>query len=158
VKLRRIEESAASYVVEPRRAATNSLNAKGEERLRLAGRDSAALRTVLNILATWGLNGEQTSVILGTPLRTVYSWREKIKNGGSLKEPLAVDTVERLSYILGVWEATMILLPSEAEASKFLQSPNESAVFGGRSPLQRMLDGQVADLTVVRRWFDGWRG
>lgn len=127
-------------------------------RARILRRDSGALRTVLNILSKWDVAGERAARLLGTPKRTVYQWAKNVADGGTLKEPLGPDTLDRLSYILGVWKAAMIVLPNEAAAIKFLRSPNTSPVFAGRAPLDRMLDGRIMDLAAVRAQFDGWRG
>jgi hypothetical protein len=39
-----------------------------------------------------------------------------------------------------------------------LRRPNSAAPFGGRSALERMLSGNVADLYEVRRYLDAERG
>jgi hypothetical protein len=39
-----------------------------------------------------------------------------------------------------------------------VRQPNNAAPFGGRSALERMLSGQVADLYVVRQYLDAQRG
>jgi hypothetical protein len=39
-----------------------------------------------------------------------------------------------------------------------VRKPNTAPPFGGRSALERMLSGQVADLYVVRQYLDAERG
>jgi len=39
-----------------------------------------------------------------------------------------------------------------------VRKPNNEPLFGGRSALERMLSGQVADLYVVRQYLDAERG
>lgn len=127
-------------------------------RERVIRRDSGALRSVLNAFAKWGVAGERAATLLGVPKRTYHQWAKYVADGGSLREPLGADTLDRMSYVLGIWKASMILLPDEKAAIKFVTSPNTAAVFGGRSPLDRMLDGRILDLAAVRAQFDGWRG
>ena len=68
------------------------------------------------------------------------------------------DTLERLSYILGIYKALQILLPDEQAADRWIRKPNVAPVFAGRSALEQMLSGQVADLYRVRQYLDAERG
>ena len=68
------------------------------------------------------------------------------------------DTVERLSYLLGIYKALQILLPETEAADGWVRRPNQAAIFGGRSALERMLGGNVGDLLVVRQYLDAMRG
>ena len=66
--------------------------------------------------------------------------------------------LERLSYLFGIYAALQILLPVGERADEWVRKPNAAPVFGGRSALERMLGGQVADLYVVRHYLDAQRG
>ena len=68
------------------------------------------------------------------------------------------DTLERISYILGIYKALQLLLPDTRAADEWIRRPNEAAVFGGRSALDRMLSGNVSDLYDVRQYLDAQRG
>lgn len=112
-----------------------------------------ALRTVFRILAAWGLsNKEQTRLLGNPPKSTFYRW----KQGEGVV--LSQDTLERLSYILGIYSALQVLLPRPEAADAWIKKPNAAPLFGGRSALARMLSGQVADLYVVRQYLDAQRG
>ena len=74
------------------------------------------------------------------------------------KGQLTRDTLERVSYILGIYKALQILLPDPAAADAWVRKPNTAPLFGGAAALQRMLSGNVADLYVVRQYLDAWRG
>jgi hypothetical protein len=39
-----------------------------------------------------------------------------------------------------------------------VRKPNDAPLFGGRSALDRMISGNVADLFVVRQYIDAQRG
>ena len=115
---------------------------------------AAAFRTFLRIADLWGLSVDEQLVLLGHPARsTYYTW----KRGGA--PSLSHDTMERLSYLLGIYKALQILLPEPKRADGWLRSANDAPLFGGRPALERMLSGRVADLFLVRQYLDaqlGW--
>lgn len=121
-------------------------------------RDSNGLRAVLAILDSWQLSASQASTLLGAKERTYYHWRKQVSGGGQLSAPLPRDTLERLSYLLGIWKALHILLPDEAAAGAWVRRANTAPGFGGNTALARMLAGNVADLAFVRNYLDGQRG
>jgi hypothetical protein len=71
---------------------------------------------------------------------------------------LGRDRLERLSYIFGIYKGLQILLPDAQAADGWIHRQNSAAPFGGRSALDRMLSGHVADLYEVRRYLDAQRG
>lgn len=111
------------------------------------------MRTFFRIAEAWGLSAKEQITLLGSPPRsTFYAW----KRAEDLSLPR--DTLERLSYIFGIYKALQILLPRAEAADAWIKKPNSAALFGGRSALERMLSGQVADLYVVRQYLDAQRG
>ena len=117
------------------------------------GLSGPALRTFFRIAEFWNLSVEEQMTLLGLTARsTFFKWK---------KHPNTVlpkDTLERISYILGIYKALQVLLPNEQAADEWVKRPNAAAGFGGRSALDRMLSGQVADLFVVRQYLDAQRG
>ncbi len=114
---------------------------------------SPALRTFFRIADAWRLSSEEARTLLGSPPRSTYFVWKKSGPG-----QLPRDTLERVSYVLGIYKALQILLPDAAAADAWVRKPNSAPVFGGRPALQRMLSGNVADLYVVRQYLDAWRG
>jgi len=111
-----------------------------------------ALRTFFRIAEAWQLSTDEARTLLGSPPRsTFFTWK---KSGG----PLSRDTLERISYIFGIYKALQILLPDTAAADAWIRKPNAAPTFGGKPALDRMLSGNVADLYVVRQYLDAWRG
>ncbi|MCY4004767.1 MAG: DUF2384 domain-containing protein [Rhodospirillales bacterium] len=112
-----------------------------------------ALRTFFRIAALWDLSVQEQMTLLGLTARsTFFKWK---------KDPNTVlpkDTLERISYVLGVYKALQLLLPDEKAADQWVRRPNAAPLFSGRSALDRMLSGQVADLFVVRQYLDAQRG
>ena len=113
----------------------------------------AGLRTFFNIAALWDLSVDEQITLLGSPARSTYF---KWKRDGAASLPR--DVLERISYILGIYKDLQLLLPQESAADAWVRQPNDAAPFGGRSALERMLSGNVADLYEVRRYLDGERG
>jgi hypothetical protein len=124
---------------------------------RLARRDTSALKAVINIAERWDLTHAQLSKLLGAPERTVFTWKAAAAGPG-LGSPLARDTVERMSYVLGIWKALVILFADETVRQHWLNAPNTAGTFGGQPPLARILAGNVGDLYAVRTYLDGVRG
>lgn len=120
-----------------------------------ARRNALGLRQVLSIAQGWQLAQAELARLLGTTPRTVQRWRAQADDG---RLELSADAVERLSYLLGIHKALMILLPTPDNQRHWLRHANADTAFGGQAPLARMLSGQVADLYVVRRYLDGARG
>lgn len=67
---------------------------------------------------------------------------------------VARDTLERISYVLGIFRAINTLLPDKQIAADWVRRPNDASVFSGASALDRMLAGNVSDLFVVRQYLD----
>lgn len=113
----------------------------------------AGLRAFANIAEAWGLSVAEQLTLLGIASRsTFFKWRRE-------PEPrLPQDTLERLSYLLGIYKSLQILLPDAKAADAWVRQPNSAPLFGGHSALDRMLSGQVADLYVVREYLDAERG
>ncbi|MFK2931562.1 antitoxin Xre/MbcA/ParS toxin-binding domain-containing protein [Dyella agri] len=112
-----------------------------------------ALRSFFRLAEHWDLRVAEQRKLLGDPPEsTFYKWKRELD--GSLGR----DTMERISYLLGIWKDLQILFPDPARADAWLRKPNAAPLFGGHSALERMLSGNVADLFVVRQYLDAQRG
>jgi antitoxin Xre/MbcA/ParS-like protein len=112
-----------------------------------------ALRAFFRIAELWKLSVAEQMILLGITARsTFFHWKKHHE------VELPKDTLERISYLLGIYKALQILLPASEAADAWVRQPNQAPAFGGRSALQRMLSGHVADLFVVRRYLDAQRG
>jgi hypothetical protein len=111
------------------------------------------LRAFARIADLWHLSVAEQLKLLGLSSRSTYfKWR---------KDPqvkLPRDTLERISYVLGIYKSLQLLLPDTRAADEWIRKPNEALMFGGRSALERMLSGNVADLYIVRQYLDAQRG
>jgi len=136
--------AALTRVMEPRPAPPtgNAVTAPEAE---------AMLRAVLALFDRWGLTAAEARRLLGEPSeRTYQRWRRG--------EVAAIphDTVFRLGALLGIHKALRYMFPSPERGYAWVRKPN--AAFGGRSALDKMLQGAPTDVAGVRAYLDAERG
>ena len=125
--------------------------ATAERTLDRKGLTGPGLRTFFRIADAWRLTEAEQMRLLGLDSRSTFqNW----KRGAVSSVPK--DALERISYILGIYKGLQILLPKTAD--EWVRKPNTARLFGGRSALERMMSGNVADLYVVRQYVDAQRG
>ena len=111
--------------------------------------NAVAAQMFFRLAAEWGLSRQQQRTLLGQPSeRTFYRWRS-----GQVAH-LPHDTLERISVLIGIREATHVLLPIAERANAWVKRPNSE--FGGRSALDIMMMGRVENLYQVRRLLEAW--
>lgn len=114
-----------------------------------------AAKLFLAITGEWNLSEAQKLILAGHESRTTLNqWRQKIKAGEDIK--LSRDTLERLSYVAGIYKALQLIFPNPEQWAHWIRRPNKD--FGGKPALEHMLGGNVVDLADVRRYLDAWRG
>jgi hypothetical protein len=129
---------------------TTSLQSTDIERLSKAG-----LRAFFRIADLWKLSRDQQMNLLGlrpTATGTYHNWKK------NQDVSLDRDTLDRLSYILGIFRALEILLPQSEMSDSWIHRPNKGIPFGGRTPLDLMLEGKIQNLLEVREYLDDQRG
>lgn len=125
-----------------------------DDRKRLSG---AALRTFAHIADEWGLSERKRIAVLGDPGRsTFHSWLAKARAGSPICLPL--DTLLRLSAMLGIYKALKLIFPREGEDVAWLRAGNEAPTFGSQPPMDLITSGTQDGLLLVRRYLDAWRG
>jgi hypothetical protein len=111
----------------------------------------AAKRAFFRIMESWGVTDPDARTLLGAPSRTTF-YNYKRGEGGALSG----DTLERISYVLGIYKGLQLLFPNSEQADGWMRKPNRA--FGGRSALEHTLGGRVVDLARVREYVDSVRG
>lgn len=91
------------------------------------------LRICHRIADAWGLSKSEQTKLLGV---------------SSQSNEVQPDSLERFSYILGIYKNLRILFPTEERANQWVKKPNKA--FGGRSALDIMIE----DPAIVRRYLD----
>ncbi|MEO6836303.1 MAG: MbcA/ParS/Xre antitoxin family protein [Candidatus Tumulicola sp.] len=115
-----------------------------------------AIRAFSRLAGIWKLTGAQQARLLGleeTQLSTLYKWKSQ-----PARANLSHDTLDRISYLIGIYKALHILLPDDDAADTWIHRSNDAPPFGGRSALARMLAGSMHDLFLVRAYLDAERG
>ena len=108
-----------------------------------------ALKAFFRIADAWLVNREQKAVLLGSSTRSIDRWGTT----PAAADP-SRDQLERISYILGIYGGLHSVFGEVALADEWVRRPN--ADFGDRTPLDRMLAGNVGDLATVRMYVDQW--
>jgi hypothetical protein len=135
--------------------ATPSINLNAQQQLDSPGAGRVALTFFFNLMELWGCSVEQQRILLGKVGNTTfYKYKQLPEN---VKLPR--DTLERISYLMGIHKALSIIFSNSRDrAYQWVSSPNTAAPFNGQSALSYMLTGRVVDIADVRRYLDGVRG
>lgn len=124
-------------------AAGPQQNVSGEE---LA---APALRGFFRLADVWRLTVQEQMKLLGLTRRsTLEDWKIGITS------EVNAETIERISYLLGIFKAINTLLPIRARADAWMRTTNKAPLFDGRSALDFMTMGDLSDLHAVRRHLD----
>jgi uncharacterized protein (DUF2384 family) len=121
---------------------------KVEERERLS---QSAMDGFFRITSAWGLSVDQQADLLGgIPRSTLY----KLKQTAGTR---TIDELTRISYVVGIYKALHILLPPDL-ANAWMTRPNDNLLFGGKTPLNYVLQTGFPGLQQVRSLLDSARG
>ncbi len=115
---------------------------------------SMAMPAVFRILDKWQCSVDEQKALLGIESRTTLNNYKKASGGLRLTR----DTLERMSYILNIHKCLRILFTAEESTYGWVRKPNSHPFFAGRSAMDIMRSGRVADLYEVSKRLNGWRG
>jgi hypothetical protein len=120
-----------------------------DERARLS---RSALRAFFNIMERWSIRDADARQLLGgIASSTFYDYKRRPDR------VLDQDRLTRISYLVGIFKALHILHGADL-ADRWVAMPNRNRIFGGRSPLDYMLQGGAPAMQIVRRLLDARRG
>lgn len=106
-------------------------------------------RAFQGVAQAWRLTeAEQLAILAAGSSATL----ETIK--GDDPAGISPETLVRISHVLGIFNAINTLLPVPARADAWIRKPNNAPLFAGRSALQVMASGDMADLAAVHRYLD----
>jgi hypothetical protein len=126
------------------------LRADSEVRRRMS---APAIRTFFKVADAWRLSSREEQGILGWPANSTFY---KYKSGAV--GTLSLDTLTRISLVLGTFKALRILYTDRGLADRWIKLPNSNALFGGNPPVDLMSRGEMDNLYKVRRLLDARRG
>src|SRR3954463_2882697 len=104
----------------------------------------AGLRTFARIAEQWSLAASDAMALLGVESRSTYY--ELLKRARKSREVkgLNTDQLERLSYLLGIYESIRVLFPHNKDTrDTWVTRPNSATLFGARPPLELMRSNMI---------------
>lgn len=111
----------------------------------------ALSRTAVNLFCAWGLSDAEARTLLGgMSARTWARWKDG--DIGRTDRDLRM----RMAHLMGIHKGLRYLFRDPARGYAWIRKPN--AAFEGRSALDLMLRGELADLALMREWLDAERG
>jgi hypothetical protein len=106
-----------------------------------------ALKVFFFIMSEWDVSMKEQIVLLGNPSEsTFYNWKK------GKATALSLDTLKRISYIVGIYKSLRILFSDREHANSWPKKPNTA--FNKRSALEFMLEGSISSLRDMRRHID----
>jgi hypothetical protein len=112
-----------------------------------------ALRAFFGIARAWALSAAEERALLGWPPPSTFH-----KYKGGQPGVLSLDTLTRISLILGIYKALHILYAEAAFADGWMRLPNSNPLFAGATPIAFVADAGIDGLYQVRRLLDARRG
>lgn len=104
-----------------------------------------ALHVFFKITKLWDLTDNEERILLGFPSKSIfYKWKEK-----NSTTTLQQNTLERISYVVGINNNLVILLPSVKASYEWVKKPNTAPLFHGKTALDHMLTGNIVDLADI---------
>lgn len=107
------------------------------------------LRGFTQIAKAWDLSHTETSAVIGRSLEEALAHVATEKLDERWPE-----TLQRVSYVLGIYKALHILFPNARQANGWVRRPNKGAPFKGTAPLPLMCTNQLSDLAIVRQYLE----
>lgn len=108
---------------------------------------------VLRLAELWRLSGAEMCAVLGAISERTWFRMKKGEWPGTLSQ----DEMTRVSALIGIFKGLRLLF-SLPLADEWIRLPNKNAMFGGRRPLDVMIEGGIPAMLDVRRLVDGLRG
>jgi len=109
----------------------------------------AAIDGIVRLAEMWRLTSAETCAVLGDLSESTWFSMKNGERSGVLSQ----DTLTRISMLVGVFGALRLLF-TEHLADEWVLLPNKSPLYGGRRPLDVMMEGGIPALLDVRRHID----
>lgn len=113
----------------------------------------AAVDAMVRLAEIWRLTSAEVCALLGDV--SERTWFRMKKGGWS--GALSQDTLTRISALLGIFKGLRLLF-SEPLSDEWVRLPNKGPLYGGRRPLEAMIEGGIPKMLEVRRHIDALRG
>lgn len=113
----------------------------------------AAVEGVVRLAEIWRLTGAEVCALLGNVSERTWFRMKKGEWSGALSQ----DALTRVSALVGIFKGLRLLF-SEPLSDEWVRLPNKGPLYGGRRPLDAMIEGGIPRMLEVRRHIDALRG
>jgi hypothetical protein len=120
----------------------------------------AAIDGMVRLAAIWRLTSAEVCALMGDVSERSWFRMKKARpdgraagRGGALSQ----DTLTRISALVGIFKGLRLLF-SEPLCDEWVRLPNTGALYGGRRPIDAMIEGGIPKMLEVRRHIDALRG
>jgi hypothetical protein len=120
------------------------------DRARLTG---TALRAYRALAERWRFTNAEAAGLLGVSGST---W-DRIKRDRRAAATLSQDQFTRISALTGIFKGLHLLFADDM-ADRWPRLSNSGPLFGGRPPIEAMIEGGIPIMIEIRRYIDAVRG
>jgi hypothetical protein len=113
----------------------------------------AAVSGVVRLADLWRLTSAEICALIGDVSERTWFRMKKGEWDGVLSQ----DSLTRISALVGIFKGLRLLF-SEQLADEWVRLPNKGPLYGGRRPLDVMIEGGIPKLLQVRQHIDALRG
>ncbi|MGH7122258.1 MAG: antitoxin Xre-like helix-turn-helix domain-containing protein [Acetobacteraceae bacterium] len=112
----------------------------------------AAVGGVVRLAEIWQLSNAEICALLGDVSERTWFRMKKGEWSGTLSQ----DALTRISALIGTFKGLRLLF-SEPLSDEWVRLLNKGPLFGGRRPLDAMIEGGIPKMLEVRRHIDALR-
>ncbi|ANW00532.1 DUF2384 domain-containing protein [Bradyrhizobium icense] len=113
----------------------------------------SAVDGMVRLAEIWRLTGPEVCALLGDVSERTWFRMKKGEWSGTLSQ----DTLTRISALIGIFKGLRLLF-SEPLSDEWVRLHNKGRPYGGRRPLDTMIEGGIPKMLEVRRHIDALRG
>ncbi len=113
----------------------------------------SAVEGVIRLAELWRLSSGEVCALLGDVSERTWFRMKKGEWTGTLSQ----DALTRISALVGIFKGLRLLF-SLPLADEWVRLPNRNPIFGGRRPVDAMIEGGIPAMLEVRRYVDALRG
>lgn len=113
----------------------------------------AAVTGIVRLTDIWRLTSAEICTLIGDVSERTWFRMKKGEWDGALSQ----DSLTRISALIGIFKGLRLLF-SEKLADEWVRLPNKGPLYGGRRPLDLMIEGGIPKLLQVRQHIDALRG
>ncbi|CAN7572565.1 DUF2384 domain-containing protein [Agrobacterium tumefaciens] len=114
--------------------------------------DAVIVKAILRAFSQWELTNQDSADLFDVPIAT---WNRM--KSGTFKGKLDQDKKTRASLIVGLFKGLRLYFNGPLTYG-WPKRSNTDAIFGGKTPIQFMIEGGIPAMIQTRRYIDGLRG